>query len=87
MYIPLNTNDKEKIEKTKAAEDQGNKNPFDGLDPDVKEITEDDFFRKKISYLEKSLEAEVQLNQVLWGRLMDKESEIISLKTALSVKS
>lgn len=41
---------------------------------------------KKNRFLERRLDAEVQLNQVLWGRLMEKESEIISLKATLNMQ-
>ena len=38
-----------------------------------------------VEFLNKADFSEVQLNQVLWGRLMEKESEIISLKTTLNM--
>lgn len=100
MYIPVTNNDKKKSknlnhEKENATsmkdvhisernrelvpDDIDDLNEMEGLDEEMSLI-------KKNRILERRLDAEVQLNQVLWGRLMEKESEIISLKAALNMQ-
>lgn len=87
MYIPLNEDTKKKKPiplKDPAVKTKIDliKNPQDDLDNE--NVNMDPI--EEIEVLHRRLEAQIQLNQVLWGRLMEKESEIINLKTTLNMQ-
>ena len=87
MYIPLNEDTKKK--KSTPLKDTSVKTKIDLIknpqdDPRDENINMDPI--EEIEVLHRRLEAQIQLNQVLWGRLMEKESEIINLKTTLNMQ-
>lgn len=87
MYIPLNEDTKKK--KSIPLKDPAVKTKIDLIKNPQGDLGNENVnmdLTEEIEILHRRLEAQIQLNQVLWGRLMEKESEIINLKTTLNMQ-